>query len=115
MDKAKKSFALNALRRSTYKWAGRWIAEKRSHVGRGEYLCEDCGQILSKKETQMDHVIPVIDPVLGWQGFDSVIERMLVPPEGWQRLCIYCHDLKTKAENSVRSVVKKENKAKKDS
>lgn len=45
MDKRKKTHAILRLRRGTYKWQGRWKAEKRSHVGRGEYLCEYCGWI----------------------------------------------------------------------
>lgn len=101
-DKVKKSFVMNALRRATYRWPGRWKSEKRSHVGRGEYVCECCGLILSKGETQMDHIQPVIDPVEGWTGFDSVIDRMFVYEDGWQRLCLDCHSVKTLEENSVR-------------
>lgn len=102
MDQRKKSHAIAALRRSTYKWRGRWMAEKRSHVGRGEYLCESCGLIDKKKEMQMDHIVPVVDPSAGWQGFDSFVDRVLVEETGWQRLCKACHSIKTKEENLVR-------------
>lgn len=102
MDKIKKSHAVSGLRRSTYKWKGRWDAEKRSHVGRGEYLCESCGLIDKKKEMAMDHIEPVVNPYKGWEGFDVFIERLLVPSEGWMRMCHACHSLKTKAENVIR-------------
>lgn len=110
MDKLKKAHAISGLRRSTYKWRGRWTAEKRSHVGRGEYVCESCGQVLKKHQTAMDHIIPVVDPIVGWQGFDSFIDRLLVDSDGWQRLCNdLCHKNKTSAENKIR----KDNKKKK--
>lgn len=102
MDKKVKSHAISSLRRGTYKWPPRWEAEKRSHVGRGEYLCEACGWITKKKNTAMDHIIPVVDPDKGWENLDVFAERLFVESGGWQRLCDPCHSLKTKAENVVR-------------
>lgn len=112
MDKRKKAHAISSLRRGTYKWPGRWKAEKRSHVGRGEYLCESCGWISKKKDMAMDHIVPVVDPEKGWDGFDSFIDRLFVDEDGWQRLCDLCHGIKTKAENLIRKETSK--KAKKE-
>jgi hypothetical protein len=104
LDKKVKSHAISSLRRGSYRWPGRWEAEKRSHIGRGEYCCEnpDCGLILKKKETSMDHVEPVVDPLVGYTGLDSYAERLYVEAHMWQRLCDSCHSTKSKAENLIR-------------
>lgn len=102
MDKQKKAFIINVLRRGTYKWYGRWTAEKRSHLrDLKRYFCEECGEICRKKDTQMDHVLPVI-PVEGTEDLNVIADRMYPPPEGWRRLCKPCHKLKTDAENVHR-------------
>jgi len=113
VDKRVKSHAISSLRRGCYKWPGRWKAEKRSHVGRGEYLCESCGWITKKHNTSMDHIIPVVDPEKGWQGLDSFAERLFVEEDGWQRLCDVCHGIKTKGENLIRNETKKQAKKEK--
>lgn len=103
MDKRKKSFAINILRRGSYRWPSRWIAEKRTHIGRNEYYCECCGVVGPKKSTQMDHVLPVVDPNNGFTGFDDYVDRMYPDNEfGYQRLCIPCHSEKSLQENSIR-------------
>ena len=102
MDNRKKAHAIQSLRRSTYKWPGRWQAEKRSRIGRGEYYCEICGLVCRKKDTQLDHIEPVVDPNKGWEGFDQFIDRLLVDETGWQRICVSCHKEKTAIENATR-------------
>jgi 5-methylcytosine-specific restriction endonuclease McrA len=109
LDKQKSTFAKNALRRASYRWVGRWQAEKESKVGRNQYKCAICTQIFPKKETQMDHVAPV-EKITGWEGFDVYIDRLLVYKEGWQRLCKPCHTIKTESENSVRRKNRKKKK-----
>lgn len=107
MDKDKKTHAIMSLRRASYRWKHRWSAEKRSRVARGEYFCEHCGIIGKKHDMQMDHVIPVVDPIEGWKDFDTFIDRLYVNETGWQRLCKPCHSEKTKQENSIRKEHKK--------
>lgn len=117
IDNKKKQFAIQLLRRGTYKWFTRWAAEKRSKLERNTYFCEnpECGVIGGKKDFQMDHVDAVVDPYVGWQGFDSYIDRMFPSTElGWQRLCSFCHDVKTKAEDEIRKKTRKDNKVNED-
>lgn len=114
MDQKKKQFAINTLRRASYRWPGRWTAEKRSKVGRNQYKCETCGEIFGKKDTAMDHVVPVVDPNKGFEGFDQYIDRMFAEESGFQRLCHPCHDKKTGQENTVRKESKKRTKKKLD-
>lgn len=103
MTPMKKSFIINSMRRASYRWYGRWQAEKRSNLGRNQYYCEnpDCGVILSKKETQMDHIKPVV-AVTGYDGLEAVLDRLLCEPEDFQRLCKPCHAEKTLIENQQR-------------
>lgn len=105
MDKAKKSFVINVLRRGTYRWPGRWKAEKRSHLPEEKrYYCEECGLVCRKKDTQMDHILPVIPVEKSTETttLDEIAERMYPFTEGWQRLCKECHKVKTDAENAQR-------------
>ena len=107
MDQKKKTFVINILRRASYKWPSRWIAEKRSKLGRNEYYCESCGIISGKKDTAMDHVLPCVDPQKGFEGFDKYADRMFPDTEfGFQRLCHDCHDIKTTQENGIRKETK---------
>lgn len=105
-----KSFLINALRRASYRWPGRYLAAKRTHIGRNQYFCENCGVILPKKETQMDHVIPCVDPKEGWVNLDVFAEKLYCDEWGWQRLCIPCHDVKTTQENVIRKESSKSRK-----
>lgn len=102
MDEKQKSFIMSSMRRASYRWEGRYTAEKRSHVGRNQYVCEGCGEVFTKRETQMDHIMPVV-PVSGWDNIEGWLIRLLAPTEGWQRLCKdKCHRQKTDTENEQR-------------
>jgi 5-methylcytosine-specific restriction endonuclease McrA len=107
-----KSFLINALRRASYRWPSRYKAAKRSHIGRNTYFCEECGVIGTKKETQMDHTIPAVDPVDGWIDLDVFADRLYCEEEGWRRLCIPCHSAKTSIENDTRKLNRKPRKKK---
>lgn len=108
MDKRKRTFAYNVLRRGSFKWPARWAADKRAKLSeRNSYFCEKCGVIGGKKDFEFDHIIPCIPPQTGWDNFDSVIDRMYCEPEGWQRLCIPCHLEKSLAEGQVRTIVRR--------
>ena len=102
-DKLKKNFVISQLRRASFRWEGRWKSEKRSKLkARGEYFCEECGLVCKKKDTQMDHTIPVVDPIMGFTNFDDYIDRLFCSEEGFKRLCKPCHEEKTEKENIVR-------------
>lgn len=113
IDNHKKSFVMNTLRRGTYRWPGRWLAEKRSALGKGYYFCEnpECGVVVKKRFTQMDHNPPVV-PVEGWDSWEGVIDRMFCSPDNYQRLCKDCHAVKTKEENQQRPRPAKKKKGK---
>lgn len=113
VDKKVKAFAWQALRRSSYRWPPRWEAERESRVRRGVYQCNICKGEFRKKDTQMDHVDPIVPVDAEWEGFDEAIPRLLVGKEGWQRLCRECHTEKTNRENDLRRKKKKLDKSSK--
>lgn len=114
MDKAKKDFTVNLLRRGSYKWTARNEAKKAAKVAYGIYECAICKEHTRSKDTQMDHINPVKD-VRGYdQTLEETADRMFVEIDQWACLCIVCHKIKTKIENTCRdeieASVKKMNK-----
>lgn len=97
-----KQFVIVALRRASLRWPGRYLTQKKARVERGKYLCNMCKQIHRRKDIVVDHVLPVVDPKVGWEGFDSFIMRLFCKEEGFQVLCRPCHQVKNKLEGKVR-------------
>jgi molybdenum cofactor biosynthesis enzyme MoaA len=100
-DKFRENFAMQALRRSTYRWPYGHMAMARQRIERGLYTCESCKEAFGPKEINKDHIEPVI-PVTGKKSWDETIERMLVKSTGYQILCLNCHEIKTQLENQLR-------------
>lgn len=110
MDNKLKNWVINLLRRGTFRWGPRGVAEKRFKVPNGlykngkpkfGYKCNDCKKIFMKKDTVTDHTDPVI-PMEGFSSFDTYIERMFCDEDNFQCLCIKCHDQKTTLEKDFR-------------
>lgn len=104
------SFIKNNLRSATRKWAPIQKCRKRAHVGRGEYRCEGCHEVVpptiydedKRKRVPnvfVDHIIPIVDPEIGFTTWDDVINRMFCDSDNLQLLCRKCH--KEKSENEV--------------
>lgn len=105
------SFIRSNLRRTSQKWPPISACLKNARVDRGLYKCNGCGQIVTAsiinekgkrvKNVHVDHIHPVVDPEVGWQGWDVWIDRMFVEEEGLQLLCTACHDIKTNEEKTL--------------
>ena len=115
MDTKLKNFAVNLLRRGTYKWKPRGEAKKRFKVkvvefstGRAKcgYRCLKCNDIHASGKIKMDHKNPVVCPIDGFLGFDVYIERMFCDEENFIALCDPCHDEKTTWERDFRKRAK---------
>lgn len=96
------TFIKGLLRRGSFHWKARNEAFKLARVERGKYKCAMCEEIFGPKEINMDHIHPVVDPRVGFQGWDSYIERLFPYEEGWQAICHACHDSKTRLEDALR-------------
>ena len=110
IDSKKKTFLINTLRRASFRWKPKGEAEKKFKVPIGEfktgrikygYKCAKCGEINKKKDTNTDHIIPVV-PLEGWDSLDGFADRLLCDEDGYQVLCVPCHDTKTAWEKSER-------------
>lgn len=77
------------------------------------YACAKCKKDFPAKETQVDHIIPVVDPGQGFVDWNTYIPRMFCPKENLQLLCTKCHDIKTLKETKRKSTrLSKQPKAK---
>jgi 5-methylcytosine-specific restriction endonuclease McrA len=98
---------ISQLRRLSYRQpqSGRTQAFARARISRGIYQCEGCGGTFTSSQVQADHVLPVVDPELGFIDWDTYISRLFVKADGYQILCSgvdSCHQKKTNSENARR-------------
>lgn len=106
----RKSFIIRILRNASYKWPPRSEALKQARVERGFYRCNMCKDTFERKNVQLDHIIPVINPKDGFIDWNNYIERMFPEVDGWQVVCTACHDAKTEIENKLRGKSRKKKK-----
>lgn len=104
------SFIKGALRKQWMRWGPNNNCKRNARVSRGLYLCEGCKQHIPasividgkrKNNVFTDHINPVIDPHVGFIGWDSVVDRMFVEEDVLQCLCKACHDEVTAEERSI--------------
>ena len=110
MDSQVKSFAIASLRRASYRWPGRYKAFAAAKIGRNQYVCSHCSAIKGRKDVNLDHILPVVDPEIGWVSFDVFIERLFCSENNFQVLCCDCHKKKTAVEREFRLAAKKKEK-----
>lgn len=102
LKEQRKRFVIGGLRRLSYKWPYRGEAMNAAKVAYGTYTCAMCKFERRRKDVQLDHVEPVVDPSTGFTSFSAYITRLLPGKGGWQVLCVECHAQKTKEENEAR-------------
>lgn len=105
-----KSWMIATLRRASYRFPGRYMAHNASKVGRNKYECATCKGIFGRKDTKVDHIQPVVEPAVGFVDWNTFIERLYCPQEGYQVLCRECHDKKTAQEREVRVAARRAKK-----
>lgn len=118
------TFALRVLRKASLKWYARNKAYEKAKTpngtfstGRTKYAwkCATCGELFKKKDTQADHMDPVV-PIGGFANgmpvdFNEFIVRLFCSDKNWQILCKSCHKEKSAKEAGDRSVQKKIDKS----
>lgn len=68
------------------------------------YICNNCKEKFPSTKVQVDHILPVVDPEVGFISWDSFIERLFCNKENLQVLCLGCHSKKTKEEKLRRKL-----------
>jgi 5-methylcytosine-specific restriction endonuclease McrA len=108
---AQGSYITRALRRLFVYWPARNEARRKASVrfiGQDEkQKCAMCKHLFTRKDTHVDHVLPVVDPARGVWSWDDYIERLFVLENRLQVLCKVCHNMKSKQENKERSRVRR--------
>lgn len=115
MKKVKKPKVYNtkgrciAAIRKVWRWHPmRKEVKARCKTAEGFYRCEKCRKLCP--EIEIDHIIPAVDPVKGWEGFDKFIERLFCDINNLEGKCHECHKKKSGKENKVRKTVRKSKK-----
>lgn len=113
------SFVKGALRQASMRWPPKHEVKKAARVERGQYLCNGCGEIVPAsvkvdgkrvKNVHVDHIVPVIDPNVGFVSWDEVINRLFCEADDLQVLCRECHKEVTAEERRIaRERSKQEN------
>lgn len=99
---------MHELRRAHTKWPPRRAAKNATRVSRGVYVCDKCKGKFGPKQIDMDHTVPVIDPVEGFVDLQTYIDRLFLDESGYQVLCKECHKKKTHEEENP---IRRENKS----
>lgn len=108
--KKRKQFNLNGYIFGALRKIWRWHPERKlaltiAKVAGGTkelYTCAQCDQMYPRKQVHIDHKVPVISPIDGFQGWDLYVEKLFVQFDDLQVLCKDCHQQKTQKENKVR-------------
>lgn len=108
------SFIKSALRSASNRWPPKYRTLQKARIERGLYECAGWEtpphnvrtthrvKGKSKRNVYVDHIIPVIDPAIGFTSWDDFIKRLFVEEKDLQVLCADCHDRKTKQEKERR-------------
>lgn len=105
---------INALRRAYRTYP---VYKQVLNVGKEEYTvkskkglpmrrvrwqCVKCDKKINSLEKVIDHIMPVIDPSVGFVDYQTYINRLFCDIDNLQILCKPCHTIKTNAENKIR-------------
>jgi 5-methylcytosine-specific restriction endonuclease McrA len=110
-DKKIHSYVISGLRRI---W--RWSRERRDclrlsqvkNAKGAKYRCAGCRRLFAGDNVTVDHINPVVNPLCGFEGYDTFCARLFVPISLLQTLCkLKCHKEKTASENKVRLEARK--------
>ena len=112
-----KTFLTSAIRSGFRRFPNKYIALKNAFIDRkvnkktgklaAHYKCAMCKKAYVAKDVAVDHVLPVVDPVVGFVDWDTYIDRMYCTVDNLQVLCTACHKKKTAEERSIRTCTNK--------
>lgn len=111
-NKKLKSYIISTLRAASFRIPVRvgYTARKeciaRAKLGRGQYECNSCRGVFKQYQLKIDHVLPVVDIKLGFQGWDVFINRLFCNTDNLSAICSTCHDSKSAVERELRKAYK---------
>lgn len=104
------SFIKGALRGATRKWAPIQDCLKNARTRRGFYMCSECKHEVPatikvgakrKKNAIVDHIVPIVDPAVGFTNWHDCVERMFCEEDNLQVMCLDCHLVKCQEEKDI--------------
>lgn len=108
-----KAFIVSALRSSFRRWPpkqqcinGAYIETKiNTATGRmaKHYRCAECQGSFPRTMVEANHIIPVVDPTVGFKDWNTWIERAFVAADGFNCLCKPCHKKFTAEERKKKT------------
>ena len=117
----KHNWAINAIRRASYRWPGYFNAKKKNFIivpytlkngtvkDIERCFCSVCGIISKKKDFQLDHIIPCV-PLDGWDSFNGFIDRTMCLEDQLIVKCKPCHKEVTNKQIEQRVEHRKKNR-----
>ena len=108
-----RSFIISTIRSGMRRYPPKYQALNDAKVGKrvnpksgrsAEFFrCNECDGDFVRKDVEVDHTYPVVDPEEGFKDWDTYINRMFCSAENLQVLCRSCHLQKTKEERKKRT------------
>ena len=108
-----KRFLIPLLRKKSLYYPERQRCLQLARIERGFYRCNACSGSFSRTQVHVDHRDSVVGVKDGWVDWNTYIERLFVPAEKLQCLCIQCHESKSAVESALR-VINRKKKGKKN-
>ena len=107
------SFIISTLRAGARRWQPKYETlnaaktEKKINPKTGRlaqhFKCSKCNNEFTAKDMQVDHIIPAVDPSVGFTTWDEFIHRLFCEAENLQALCVGCHKEKSSVERKIRN------------
>ena len=103
-----RAFITSVLRAGARRWPAKYETLHEAFIGKKinektgreakHYECKSCGGHFPSKDVQVDHILPVVDPITGFTTWDEYIKRLYCDKDNLQVLCLTCHKQKSKLE-----------------
>ena len=110
------SFITSTLRAGARRWQPKYetlnaaktekkINEKTGRLAQ-HFRCEVCQQEFTAKDMEVDHILPAVDPSVGFTTWDEFINRLFCEQDNLQAICTGCHKIKSSTERKIRNANK---------
>ena len=119
----RKAFIISTLRGGFRRYPPKYEVLRKACVGvmlnaktgrmAKHYTCATCIVPFPAKEVQVDHIEPIVDPLVGFINFDVFAEKLFCEEDNLQVLCKPCHLKKTKVETDMKPRKEKTKRKKK--